>query len=244
MNEMDKADSIDKEIRGSNALRIYNRLIYLTDVFHIFERNYSEFQKLLTAYNTPLAILPFMGDDKREEFRFINNELSRYFHNYITSAQTLADITRNMIREVYKNSDFINDYQARVEDSFKNNPISVFVKELRNYTLHYALPATLSQFQVSQDPETKQQITTSHALLHKESLLYGYKWEPAAKHYLAEASNDIDLLDLINTHHSIFVEFYDWLINRITDIHTTELDWLQKKTAELRKIIDPIFEQP
>jgi hypothetical protein len=243
MDEMDKANAIENEIKESNAFRVYHRLIYLTDVFHIFERNYSEFQKLLTAYKTPLAILPFMSDDKREEFRFINNELSRFFHNYITSAQTLAEITRIMIREVYKDSDFLNEYQARVDNSFKNNPISVFMKELRNYTLHCALPATFSQFQISQDPETKQQITTSHALLHKESLLHGYKWEPLAKHYLAEAPNEIDLLDLINMHHSIFVSFYDWLINRIKDIHNTELDWLLNKQEELRKIIYPIFEQ-
>jgi hypothetical protein len=149
-----------------------------------------------------------------------------------------------MIREAYKNSEFINEYQERIDDSFTNDPISVFVKDLRNYTLHCSLPATFSQIQLSQDPQTKQQITTSRALLDKESLLHGYRWEPASKEYLAEAPNEIDLLDLISKHHNKFVQFYDWLINRLKVIHVTELEWFQNKTNELRKILEPLYEQP
>ena len=104
---------IDKEIRVSNALRIYCRLIYLTDVFHIFERNYYDFNKLLMAYNTPQAILAFFGDEDKDDFHLINNELNRYFHNYVTSAQTLAAHTRIMIERNYKNLEFINEYHKK-----------------------------------------------------------------------------------------------------------------------------------
>ena len=59
------------------------------------------------------------------------------------------------------------------DETFKNNPLPVFVKDLRNYTLHYALPATFAQMEVSQDAQTKKQIITTHAFLNKKSLLHG-----------------------------------------------------------------------
>lgn len=181
---------------------------------------------------------------KKDDFHLLNNELNRYFHNYVASAQTLADHTRIMVRAVYRNSEFINEYQARIDNSFTSDPVSVFVKDLRNFTLHYALPATFSQIQFSEDPQTKQQTITSKALLGKQSLLYGYKWKLASKEYLAEAPDEIDLLDLINKHHNKFVSFYDWLINRLKDIHASELEWLQNKSSELGKILEDIYKLP
>jgi hypothetical protein len=122
--------------------------------------------------------------------------------------------------------------------------MSVFVQDLRDYTLHYTLPATISQIQLSQNPQTKQQELTCRALLGKESLLQGYGWNTVSKEYLAEAPDEIDLLVLTNNHHDKFVSFYTWLINRLNDIHATELEWLHNKTNELRKILEPIRKQP
>ena len=102
------------------------------------------------------------------------------------------------------------------DETFKNNPLPVFVKDLRNYTLHYALPATFAQMEVSQDAQTKKQIITTQAFLNKKSLLHGYDyWKPESKKYLSEPGDEIDLLDLINKHHNIFTIFYDWLIYRL-----------------------------
>jgi hypothetical protein len=241
MNGPDKAVALDQEIRGSDALRIYNRLVYLSDVIHLYQRNYYEFQKLLTAFNTPEAILTFMGDDKRDDLHLLINELNRYFLNYVTSAQTLKDHCRIMIKATYKNQEFMDEYQAKIDQTFTNNPLSVFVQDLRDYTLHYALPATISQIQFLRDPQTKQSSASSRALLDKKSLLYGYKWQSASKKYLAESPEEIDLLDLINKHHNKFVLFYDWLLNRLKSIHAIELEWLEKKTEELQKMFAPIY---
>ena len=95
--------------------------------------------------------------------------------------QTLATHTRLMIRDAYRNSEFINEYQIRIDNTFSNDPISVLVKEIRNYILHYSLPVTFSKLIFSQDLQTKEQKTISKVLLEKRSLLDGYKWEPAAK---------------------------------------------------------------
>jgi hypothetical protein len=244
MNETDKANALDKEIKESEAFRIYNRLIYLKDVFYIYERNYYEFEKLLTAFNAPQVILPFFDEEKRDGFHLLINELNRYFHNYVTSATTLKDHARIMVREAYKETGFIYEYQTRIDDVFKKDPMSVFVQDLRDYTLHYTLPATISQIQLSQNPQTKQQELTCRALLGKESLLQGYGWNTVSKEYLAEAPDEIDLLVLTNNHHDKFVSFYTWLINRLNDIHATELEWLHNKTNELRKILEPIRKQP
>jgi hypothetical protein len=244
VNETDKANEIDKEIRESDALGIYNRLMYLNNIFYIYERNYFEFEKLLTAFHTPQIILPLFDEEKRDDFHLLINELIRYLHNYVTSAATLKDHARIMIRAAYKNSEFLAEYQTKIDNVFTNDPISVFVQDLRNYTLHCALPATFSQIQFLQDQKTKQQIPITRALLDKDSLLHGYKWKPASKEYLAEAPDEIDLLVLLNTHHDKYVSFYDWLINRLKDIHGDELEWLQKKTNELSKILEPIYKQP
>jgi hypothetical protein len=244
MIEPNKAAELDKKIKGSNEFRIYNRLIYLSDIFYIFNRNYNEFQRLLMIYGTPQAILQFFDDEKRDEFHIINNELNRCFHNYVASSQTLAEHTRIIIRESYKNSEFMNEYQERVDYSFKCNPVSVFIKDLRNFTLHYSLPITLPQVEFSQDLKTKRQTASSKAVLQKDSLLHDYKWDSISRHYLDGFSEEIDLMGVINQHHEIFLSFYEWLFNRLKEIHAPELNWLENETAELHRLVNLIYKLP
>jgi hypothetical protein len=244
MNETDKANEIDKEIRESNALRIYNRIRYLQNVFYIYERNYKELETTLTTFRTPEIIIPFFDEKKGDDFNILINELRRYFHNYVASAATLRSHAQIIIPEAYNPSEFFTEYQNKVDIEFKYEPLSVFVQDLRNYTLHRSLPATYSQIQFHQNEQTKQSMPTARAYLDKESLLQGYdKWTRASKKYLAEAPDEIDLSDLINNHHDKFASFYNWLNNRLNEIHSDELLWLQTKSNELRMILEPIFKQ-
>jgi len=56
-----------------------------------------------------------------------------------------------------------------------------------------------------------------------------------------EASDEIDLLELMEKHHQKFVFFYDWLINRLTNLHDYELRGLNGKQEYLNKNMESIY---
>ncbi|HLC03070.1 MAG TPA: hypothetical protein VJK02_08545, partial [Anaerolineales bacterium] len=121
---MQQAYQLEQEIRNSEAFLIQNRLIYLTDVFFVFGRNYHRLHQLLEAFSSPEAMMPIWDVDRRSDLRLAINELLTYLHNYLASAKTLVDHTRVMMNHAYEHHDFLGEYQSRVEADFTTDPLS------------------------------------------------------------------------------------------------------------------------
>jgi len=60
-------------------------------------------------------------------------EIVCLLHNYLASAKTLIDHTRILVEELYKNTDFWAEYEARKKETFIDSPLAQFVQNLRNY---------------------------------------------------------------------------------------------------------------
>src|SRR6266496_4224101 len=64
--------------------------------------------------------------------------LDRLLHNFLASVASLIDHTRNIVRH-YQSTTFAGEYERRV-GQLADAPLPSFMKDFRNYLLHYRLP--------------------------------------------------------------------------------------------------------
>lgn len=107
-------------------------------------------------------------------------EVTRLVHNLVASVGTTIDHTRRVIMEAYPEPSnpirIINRQSAR---NFQENGELLFVQDLRNYTLHRALPPLLANLHFGKDVGLDHTITLKVA-----TLLEWDRWDPAVKQYL------------------------------------------------------------
>ena len=234
----EEASEIENEIQNSNAKKIYERILYLIDVYKIQEINFINLQKILMAFNSPESILQIWDIDKREVLDSAILELIRQIHNYLASVGMLIDHTRILIDEYYSQTDFYKEYQARKDNTFVRDMLSCFFHRLRNYILHISLPNPFSKIEMSIDPVSKKQITSSKVMIRKTDLLLWSGWTEEARKYLEGSPEELDLLIIFNLYHEKIKEFNNWLIGRLKTIHFDDLNWLREKSNQLKVFYD------
>jgi hypothetical protein len=227
---------IVKTIRESNEIRIQNRLRYLADVFYIYQRNHRRLDQLLRVFYEPETMLPLWNVKRRSEMDLVIKELLVYLHNYLAATKTLVDHTRTMMRTYYAEHPFIKEYQKQVDKEFTSNPLAKFIHDLRNYMLHYSLPETLSELNITKNQDTGQPVADTGVRLSKETLLTWSGWKVPAKRFLDDLEGDIDLLEIIGDHEAKVRAFNEWLLNRLKEVHSEELQWLEEKFDELERL--------
>jgi hypothetical protein len=108
--------------------------------YSVFARNTSELMNLLNIPNTNTAVaLQLMGDD-REATAPYWDELDQRLHNQLASAVSLVDHQRRLLS--YYEADFpalVAEYTSRNDGIIGMNE-AAFLRDLRNYLLHYGAP--------------------------------------------------------------------------------------------------------
>lgn len=229
----EEANKIEKEIQNSDARKTYKRISYLIDVYRIQEVNFINLHRLLLAFNSPVSILPIWDIDKRDVLDSAILELIRQIHNYLASVGMLIDHTRILIDEYYSQTDFYKEYQVRKDNTFACDMLSCFFHRLRNYILHISIPNPFSKIEMSIDPVSKKQITSSKVMIRKTDLLLWSGWTEEARKYLEGSPEELDLLTIFNLYHEKIKEFNNWLIGRLKTIHSDDLNWLREKSNQL-----------
>ena len=59
-----------------------------------------------------------------------------YIFNFLASTSALIDSCRSVMN-FYKNTEIHEHYTKNIKEQFANNSIAVFIKDLRNYQMHY-----------------------------------------------------------------------------------------------------------
>lgn len=235
---MGEMKALEEQIRKSKGYQIHQRLSYMVNVFAIYNRNYFRLRRLCRGFSTPEAIMPLWDEERREDLRMMLQELQTDLHNYLAALKTLIDHTRVVVNRAYSEQEFIKEYQARIETEFDKNPPARFLQDLRNYMLHYSLPAASSEVSVTKDQDTGEAVTQSRATIIKYELLSWPEWSSPSKEYLEGAGDEIDLLELIDAHESKIREFNDWLLKRLNAVHADELDRFYKMADQLQNLLE------
>ncbi|GER75214.1 hypothetical protein [Weizmannia acidilactici] len=220
-----------QEIESSEGWRIINKIDNLQLSYTVFRRNYEELNKLLSKYESDQDLaLQLMVRDNRESFNAFLGEITRLLHNFLVSVKSLVDHTRIFYQEEYEGTEFENDYNEKIEEHFSNVPVSKFVQELRNYTLHKALPLTGATINIDKEKGMSQSIT-----LNIDSLRDWKKWSKLSREYMDSNDKNLVLRKTVNDYAQKVEEFYKWFGNCLQEIHKEaleELEELQNKQRE------------
>lgn len=195
-------------IQQSKQTDSYRNLKALQASYRVFYGNYIALTKYLEPLQNPRESLQMYNWDKRKNLENLIDETSRLFHNFIASTESLLDHTDKVIDKSY--SQFRNKYDEKKEEYIKSQSISKFVKDLRQYTIHYTLP--LKELEISfssaEDIDFGMKINTEY--LEKWS-----KWSGKSKSYLQGLDKGLSVIDLVNDYFVLIQKFYAWLTTKL-----------------------------
>ena len=237
----------DKEIkdRGKQIVNLYNKLTSMSEYklllrirsldssLYVFEKNYQDLRTLLTLHSDVKEAIRLRKAGKKPEMRGFLYEITRLLQNFVASVKSLIDHTRIIYREIYKGGEEFPNYQAEVDRRFTKNPLAQFVEDLRDYCLHYESPPLYSLLHYSQTPPVFESgVKLNTGVLKKYS-----NWSPAAKQYIADQGDSIDLLKVVDEYHASVTDFYRWVKSRQKEIHSQAFSNVAAIQKELENLI-------
>ena len=172
---------LNAEILAMPEHRLYQQLHGFSLSIYIFDRNFVDLKCLIEFLIKDPRARRLTASRNRDQLQTVQQEIIRFLHNFVASAQSLIDHTRKLHTKLYGESGF-PEYQQKVASEFKNDPLSQFVKCLRQYAEHYKAPEVAVVSSLSRnDTETTQRRSVELLL---EDLQAFEGWTSKAKQYL------------------------------------------------------------
>ena len=220
---------LNAEILAMPEHRLYQQLHGFSLSIYIFDRNFVDLKSLIEFLIKDPRARRLTASRNRDQLQTVQQEIIRFLHNFVAAAQSLIDHTRKLHTKLYGESDF-PEYQQRVDSEFKNDPLSQFVKCLRQYAEHYKAPEVVVVSALSRnDAETTQRRSVELLL---EDLQAFEGWTSKAKEYLGTQKRGIDVLELASVYRQKVLDFYDWFHSCQMRTHAVELGRLGQKQTE------------
>jgi hypothetical protein len=195
-----------------------------------------------TDSNLALKISAF---NNRETFEAFLTEVIRLLHNYLASAMTLVDHTRKLFKDEYAGTEFEKEYTKKIDELFVQSPVSRFIQDLRNYSMHRMLPMAGASVAFSEETGM-----THSIYLSKDKLINWDGWKQNSRVYLDKQEDSIKLLQLVHEYTKNVMGFQTWFQEKQNEIHSEamkELEELEKqyslKVAKLQKLFQNNNEQ-
>lgn len=204
-------------------------------LFRVYRAYGANGKELVTLIVTPdrnpeVAIAWMRLDKNAPPWDGYFDDLFRALHNYLSILTTLIDHSRNLVRR-YTTTSFSDAYMNRIS-SLSQMHVAGFLKDLRNYLLHYRMaPFTITTSMTQQQPFSVQ------VLLDAPKLLEWDKWTKNSETYL-RSRDKIVLVDCILEYTKHIEELYSWMFSQIGAAHTEALDELQALQEEVRTLED------
>jgi hypothetical protein len=205
-----------------------NRTHGRTFSLNIFRRNA---QELLAAIRNVrdteqgLQLIALNNEAGQQAHR----EVNRFVHNFVASAVTLVEHTRNFMRENYGDTSVKKDYDERVKASFASEPVAQFVQGLRNYTLHRSLPQSqmFAHFDSGKLTHGEPKLETG---VHYESsaLLEWDGWDTHARAFIESSGEHVEIHTFAETYLESVLAFHGWLDTALNEFHATDLAKLKE----------------
>jgi hypothetical protein len=160
----------------------------------------------------------------------LDNETLRLIHNFVSSAKTLVDISRNYSNK-YINSSYLDLYKKSINENILPSVIANFVSDLRNFILHRDMPT------IGNTINRLSGIGNS-IYLHTPTLLEWDKWSSISYKFIQKQNeNDKRILidNIANQYMELSEEITKILFNYMI---TSNSDDLNNVYIEVKKITE------
>jgi len=225
---------LDKALRETPEFGITEEISSFSRSIELFDGNYHELRDLIIFFEDVNQSFYLEQDGNDEERRRLLRDIVRRMHNYVASVLSLIDHSRLHYRKLYDRNNIFPEYQSKVDQVFKFDPLSCFVKDLRQYFQHYGLPGIY--FQTSWTRESGLMERTVRLRLTD---LEHFTWSSTAKKFLVTQTEDINLLTLTDAYHDKVTVFYDWFQERQKQLHADAIRKVTDVKREMRRLALP-----
>lgn len=200
--------------------------------YYVYQQNYFQFEQYLRELQDDQISGDVWVIGKEDLLAVRVREVMRLFHNYVAGVKSFVDHSRNLMKLNYSNSPFMSEYEAEKNKRFSNNPLAGFVEELRNYILHYQHPFSIVQIMTENVGNLGENSPSHKIFLYRDDLLEWDGWTKKGKPFLVTAPEKIDLLTEIAHYHQNVQAFYEWIFEKLGELHKEEIAWYENKTKQ------------
>ncbi|GEM_PF-2418516 len=227
-----KSFEIEREIANSEGYQFVQRIRQFSVSTSIFGKNFLEFKKHVEAEIEPEYFFKLQHRQFAQQREDGQLETVRLMHNFLASAFSLVEHTRNYYKKHYDNeSAKFPEYQPEVDKRFANNPLANFVKCFRQYMQHFQPSFISYQSNLTESPEGLK----AKIILTNDNIMLFKGWNSKAKQYIEGLNGDLNILVMIDDYHTLVAEFYQWFIKRQGEIHKEEVSTLLKMERNLKE---------
>jgi len=218
-----------QEIQDSPEYELFISLRGFNISIFIFEKNFEDLNKLISMLTNDSKYQYLYSLRNRDKLHEVMAHIIRMIHNFVASSLSLIDHTRRVYKNLYEKTGKFEDYQTRIEIEFINDPLSQFIKGLRQYCQHYKSPdlSITTNWQQINEKETRV------VELLKDDLIAFEGWNVNAKAYLDSLDKKINIIEIAQIYRTKVLEFYEWFKNRQMEIHQEEFKTLHEKELRL-----------
>jgi hypothetical protein len=227
MQEQPNPAELQKEILAMPEFKLREKLYGFQSSIYILEGNFHD------LYVAIQSVVENPEDAQTADYNHsaINDtriEIGRRLHNFVAAAKSLIDHARRFYRNLYVETNNFPDYITKIQVTFINDPLSEFVKSLREYCVHYKSPVICIRQSFTREGDSF--VARRTVYLNVNQTQTDFTWTPSAKKYIAENDREgIDILKVITEYRNKVFEFYEWFQGRQMEIHADELARLRDK---------------
>lgn len=202
---------------------------------NVFTVNSSELEAHLRRFVGTTVNASELPDD-------FDHEVNRLLHNYLASLATLRDVQRMVHRKVWTERHApdskddkrtlweVNVWEPKRDELFASDSVK-FLIDLRNYSMHYAIPLSSSGTTLSWSGGAP--VVQENAVrLKRSELLKWDGWKGASRRHIESHSGDIEFLPAIADYSLKVRAFYGWFWDQVTAEVRIGLDEYQGKADE------------
>ena len=195
----------------------------------VFIGNSIELEKHFTQFVGAQMFVGELPDD-------FSTEAARLLHNYLAALATLRDVMRGIHRRVWpeRHAPGTDDKRTKWEvevwtpkvDEVLSDEPTTFLVDLRNYSLHYAVPVTSMTTNLSKAGPGGPTVLWNTITLDRAELLKWDGWRSKGrKHIMSHDGDNVDVMTPIATYSTRVREFFGWFWEQIE--HSNRLNILE-----------------
>ena len=216
----ERLDEIQQRLSASPGAQARSRWDSLGRSVGVFQRNANDLIQTLAAaeHDERLAMELIQNVRPTEVRRQYFGLLDQRLHNMLASAVSLVDHTRRLCLK-YQGTPFRNGFTDR-NDIVRKAGGSAFLRDLRNYLLHYGLLAFVHQVSIT----ARTSPLVSQVRLNCAELQTWDGWSAPAKAYMAACGDSIHLSATVTTYVGSMNDLYGWVFEQFEKLHAADVD--------------------
>lgn len=210
---------LEESLDAMPGRRVNAQIAQLRRIRGIFEKNVSEFQQHLDQMKDISTSLRLLDVRNQVEYDAFLNEMERLLHNVVASISSRVDLQRWLVSREWSdaNTSWNGELEAR-KNWFVTDGASQFLKNLRNYMLHYKLPVSFGSYNLWGDGSDYALILSAPELLKAKDA-----WKAPGRAWLQKSDPDINIGVIIANYLAKTSEFDNWLEQSVIEANAQAL---------------------